>query len=201
VAGVAQQLAQGLAAAMQNGAPAGPQPIPGAPGMPGAPGIVFHQFAIPLGNVVVGGGPGAAGAAAAAAVAGAGAGAGAAAGAAGGAGVAPVAAPGAADLNGNSDSAAVSLPAGAVEVLEIPPDSEMASYLRVVRGNAPLRAAQLRLCWGMAMSLDIARPRQGRPVLPDDLYVQVAEHLQPARVALMLHRRAHEVTDGVWDHY
>lgn len=182
-AGVAQQLAQGFAAALQNGAPAGPQ-VPGAPGMPG---IVFHQFAIPLGNVVAGG-------------AGAGAGAAAGVGAAGGAGVAPVAVPGATGLV-NTDSTAENLPVGAAEILEIPPDSEMASYLRVLRGNAPLRAAQLRLCWAMAMSFDIARPRQGRPVLPDDLYVQVAEHLQPARVALMLYHRAREITDGVWDHY
>jgi hypothetical protein len=114
--------------------------------------------------------------------------------------VAPVAVPGATGLV-NTDSTAENLPVGAAEILEIPPDSEMASYLRVLRGNAPLRAAQLRLCWAMAMSFDIARPRQGRPVLPDDLYVQVAEHLQPARVALMLYHRAREITDGVWDHY
>ena len=37
-----------------------------------------------------------------------------------------------------------------------------------------------------------------RCVLPDDLYGSVAEHLQPARVALMLHRRARELTDGSW---
>ena len=168
VAGVAQQLAQGLAAALQNGGPAGPQQLPGAPG------IVFHQFAIPLGNAVAGGGAGVAGAAAAAGL-------------------------GAAAHVGSSDSAAPTLPPGAVEVLEIPPESEMASYLRVVRGNAPLRAAQLRLCWAMALSFDKALG--GRPVLPGDLYGQVAEHVQPARVALMLHRRARDITDGIWDRY
>lgn len=95
------------------------------------------------------------------------------------------------------------LPPGAVDVLEIPPESEMAEYLRVMRGNAPLRAAELRLCWAMAMAADTAASNSAagmrRAVLPDDLHLAVAEHIQAARVALMLHRRVRALTHGAWE--
>lgn len=170
VVGVAQQLAHGFAAALHapNGALAGPQQIPGAPG------VVFHQFAIPLGNNIVVGNAAGGGAAAA--------------------GAADVAVTGAGEASASNDSEG-RVPGGAMEVLDIPPESEMAAYLRVLRGNAPLRAAELRLCWAMAMSasIDFVASVSGRPLLSDDLYVHVAEHLHSARVALMLHRRTREL--------
>ena len=189
VAGVAQQLAAGLAAALQQG---GQGNI--------GPGVHVHQFAIPLGNLNLPPGPGNP--------------------FAGPAGPVPPGQPQwqplhPAGLNGPPNPNGGD---GDNDVIQIPPDSQMSSYLRVLRApvgpariaNASLRAAELRLCWAMAMdtvqedgesAAAAAADEQAvlrRWILPGDLYASVAEHLQPARVALMLHRRSRELTDGSW---
>ena len=128
VAGVAQQLAAGLAAALQQGGNGGNV----------GPGLHIHHVAIPLGNLNLP--PGFGGAAAAAGPGmqwqafpagqpgGGGAGAG----------------PGNGNANGDDDTPSPGR--SGQDVIEIPPDSQMSNYLRILRGNAPLRASELRLC-------------------------------------------------------